>query len=104
MKEEFAEIGATVIAGTVDTQEQTSEVAADLSFPVAYGMTREQGDSVGAWWEERRDHIQPSEFVLTANGTVMMSAYSNSPVGRMDPDETLTLLQFLTARRAQKSG
>lgn len=56
---------------------------------------------MGAWWEERRDHIQPSEFVLTGSGKVMMSAYSNSPVGRMDPDETLTLIKFLNEQRAK---
>tara|TARA_B100001057_G_scaffold333456_1_gene333984 strand:- start:8600 stop:8809 length:210 start_codon:yes stop_codon:yes gene_type:complete len=68
---------------------------------VAYGITREQGDAMGAWWEARRDHIQPSEFVLSQSGRVMFSTYSNSPVGRMDPEETLTLLKFLNAQRAK---
>lgn len=70
------------------------EVAKPLSFPVAHGMTRADGDAMGAWWDERRDHIQPSEFILKGN-RVMASTYSNSPVGRMDPAETLVLLQFL---------
>ena len=73
-------------------------VAADLGFPVAYGVTRETGDQIGAWWEERRDHIQPSEFIITREGRVMSSNYSSSPVGRMDPEETLTLLGYLTKR------
>ena len=81
----------------MDTEEQTQEVAKDLSFPVAYGMTRADGDLISAKWEERRDHIQPSEFILR-NGKVMASTYSNSPVGRMDPDETITLLQLLDSR------
>jgi len=68
---------------------------------VAYGMTRADGDALGAWWEERRDHIQPSEFILTRSGKVMASTYSNSPIGRMDPEETLTLIKFLNAQRAQ---
>lgn len=92
----------SIFAGTVDSEEKTAEVASELSFPVAYGMTREQGDAVGAWWEERRDHIQPSEFLLTGSGRVMFSTYSSSPVGRMDPEETLTLVKFLDARRQQK--
>jgi len=58
-------------------------------------MTRTDGDAIGAWWDDRRDHIQPSEFVLNSKGMVMASTYSNSPVGRMDPAETLVLLQFL---------
>ena len=72
-----------------------------MGFPVAYGMTRADGDAMGAWWEPRRDHIQPSEFVLTQTGKVMMSTYSNSPIGRMDPAEALTLIRFLNAQRAK---
>ena len=87
----------------MDTEVQTEEVAEPLGFPVAYGMTRKDGDAMGAWWDERRDHIQPSEFLLSKSGKVLMSTYSNSPVGRMDPGETLTLIKFLNAQRA-KSG
>ena len=90
----------SIIAGTVDTEEQTLEVSADLGFPVAYGMTREMGDKIGAWWEERRDHIQPSEFMLRQDGRVMGSTYSNVPIGRMDAEETLTLMKFLASRRS----
>jgi hypothetical protein len=92
----------SIYAGTVDSEEEVLKVAADLSFPVAYGMTRADGDAIGAWWEERRDHIQPSEFLLTGSGRVMSSTYSSSPVGRMDPAETLSLVKFLDdARRAR---
>lgn len=90
----------SIIAGTVDSPEDTAKVAAELGFPVAYGMTRDDADTIGAWWEERRNHIQPSEFVLSRSGRVLMSTYSNSPIGRMDPGEALTLVKFLNARRA----
>ena len=76
-------------------------MAQDLEIPIAYGVTRDQGNAMGAWWEPRRDHIQPSEFVLSQSGKVMFSTYSKSPVGRMDPEETLTLLKFLNAQRAK---
>ena len=82
----------------MDSEEDTAAVAADLGFPVAYGMTRETGDQIGAWWEERRDHIQPSEFLITKSGRVMSSSYSSSPVGRMDPEETLNLVKILASR------
>lgn len=78
-------------------------MAADLSFPVAHGVTRGEGDGIGAWWEPRRDHIQPSEFILTGKGRVLASTYSNSPVGRMDPQETLSLLKLLSANRPAKN-
>ena len=85
----------------MDSETDTIKVAESLGFPVAYGMTREDGELVRAWWDERRDHIQPSEFVLSKSGSVMMSTYSNSPIGRMDSAEALTLITFLNSRRAQ---
>jgi len=93
--------GVSILAGTVDTQEKTAEVSRNLGFPVAYGMTRAEGDALGSWWEEHRDHIQPSEFVISRSGKVIMSTYSNSPIGRMDPAEALTLIQYLNAQRAK---
>jgi hypothetical protein len=69
---------------------------------VAYGMTRADGDAIGAWWDERRDHIQPSEFILRGD-KVIASTYSNSPVGRMDPAETLSLIGFIDSM-AKKKG
>ena len=81
----------------MDSLEKTQEVAELLNFPVAYGVTREIGIALGSWWEERRDFIQPSEFVLNQQGKVMFSTYSNSPVGRMDPAETLTLIKYLNS-------
>lgn len=80
----------------MDSEEKTLEVAEPLSFPVAFGMTRADGDTIGAWWDERRDHIQPSEFILRGN-KVIASTYSNSPVGRMDPAETLALIKIIDA-------
>jgi hypothetical protein len=92
-------LGASIIAGTVDSEEKTLEVAKDLGFPVAHGMTRADADRIGAWWEEKRNHIQPSEFILTQKGRVLSSTYSSSPVGRADPAEVLTLMKFLAARK-----
>ena len=92
-------MGATIVCGTVDTQEQSLDVAKDLQIAVAYGMTRTDGDRIGAWWEERRNHIQPSEFIIRQDGRVLSSTYSSSPVGRMDPQESLTVMQYIVQAR-----
>ena len=73
-------------------------MAADLSFPIAYGVTRADADVIGAWWEPRRNFVQPSEFWLTGSGRIMGSTYSNLPIGRMDPGETLALLRYIAQR------
>ena len=82
----------------MDSEEKTAEVAAELGFPVAWGMTREMGDQVGAWWEEQREFIQPSEFFVTGSGKVLASTYSSSPVGRMDPEDAVTLAKFIISK------
>ena len=91
----------SIIAGTVDSEAQTQEVAGPLSFPVAHSMQRADADVIGAWWEDRRDHIQPTEFILRGD-RVLASTYSNSPVGRMDPAETLTLISFIDSMAKKK--
>ena len=82
----------------MDSLEDTQKIAADLGYPVAYGMTRAHAEQIGAWWEPRRDHIQPSEFLLRGDGRVFSSTYSSSPIGRMDPEETLTLMNMIAKR------
>ena len=87
----------SIFAGAVDTKEQTLKVAEPLGFPVAYGVTREQADLLGAWWDETRAFLQPSEFLIRA-GKVAMSTYSNSPIGRMYPAEMLTLIKIVNSQ------
>ena len=77
-------------------------MAEPLGFPVAFGMSKKDGEVFGAWWDDNRQCIQPSEFLLTSNGKVLISAYSNGPIGRMDPEETLSLIKYLNQQRARK--
>jgi peroxiredoxin len=95
-------LGVTIVAASHDVRDKAEEVASGLPFPVAHTVSREQGDSLGAWWEEKNDYMQPSEFILNHKGRVMHSTYSSSPVGRTDAQETLVLMKIL-ASRAKKS-
>lgn len=97
-REEFAEEGISVVAASVDDAEKSGEVQAELSFPVVHGVTREVADAVGAWWDGRRDYIQPSEFILAAGGRVLSATYSTGPVGRLDAQDALSLVKILKAR------
>ena len=87
---------------TVDPLDKAKEVAAELPFPVAYGVTRAQADTLGAWWEDRRSIIQPSEFVLDANGKVISSTYSSGPIGRVDAADVIKLINFRERQAQQK--
>ena len=99
--EALRDLGVSVFAATVDSLAETTKVARSLSFPVAWGVDKQLGDLLGAFWENRRDHIQPTEFLVNKKGRVLSSTYSTSPLGRMDADETVTLMKMITARKQQ---
>ena len=94
LKPELDALGVKVVAASTDALEKAKEVAAELSFPVAYGVTREMADRIGAWWEERRGIIQPSEFVVDASGKVRSATYSSGPIGRVDAADVVKLVNF----------
>jgi hypothetical protein len=70
-----------------------------VTFPVAFGATRADGDAVGAWWGEPQNIIQPAEFVIGDDGKVVISSYSSGPIGRMDADEVVKLVNFYEKRK-----
>ncbi len=57
-------------------------------------MTRAMADQLGAWWEDRRNIIQPSEFIVDTQGKVRTSSYSSGPIGRVDPGDVIRLVRF----------
>ena len=98
-KEALAATDAKVVlAGSVDGEDKYPELGADLSFPVAVNMTREQGDSIGTWWEDRRSIIQPSEFIIRQDGSFASSTYSSGPIGRMEPEDAVKLITLYASR------
>lgn len=90
-------MGVSIYAASVDSLEKAEEVGSKLSFPVAWGVERSMGELLGSFWDERRNFIQPTEFILNKAGIVLSSTYSSSPVGRTDPEEALVLLEFVKA-------
>lgn len=96
----------SVYAISVDSEENAQEVKGKgLSFPVAYGATKEDADAIGAWWsEDRGGYVQPAEFLLGRGGVVLGSMYASGPVGRMGADEAIRFIQFRENRRRQEEG
>lgn len=91
-----------VVAASTDPLDKAKEVAAELPFPVAYGLTRQQADQVGGWWEERRSIVQPAEFVLDQQDKVVSSTYSSGPIGRVDAADVIKHIKFRDAQAQKK--
>jgi len=98
LRAELDALGAKVFAASVDPIDKAGEVAAEVSFPVGYGVTREIADKLGSWWEERRSIIQPSEFIIDASGKILASSYSDGPIGRIDAADVVKWINFREAQ------
>ena len=97
---EFAVLDASIFAASVDAVEKAKEVADEIGMPIGYGVTRENADTLGSWWEERRQIIQPSGFVLGPDNKVLASTYSDGPIGRLVAQDVLGLVKFISSRAA----
>ncbi len=103
-KPELDALDATIYAVSTDSLEHAREVAGTgLSFNVAYGAAKEDGELVGAWWGEEHDgFIQPTEFLLGRGGVVLGAMYASGPVGRIGADEAVRLITNRERRRLER--
>ncbi|MCH9673074.1 MAG: peroxiredoxin family protein [Gammaproteobacteria bacterium] len=92
-------LGGDVTAMSVDAQDKASELETDIKFPLGYGVNREAATQLGSFWEERRQIIQPSEFIVNAQGKVLLSMYSSGPLGRINPPDIVRFLSFLESQK-----
>jgi peroxiredoxin len=101
-RKELEAVGAKVVAASVDPLDKAKEVAAEAGYAIGYGVTREQAERIGAWWEERRGIVQPAEFIVGRDGKVISSTYSSGPIGRIDAADVVKLINFYESQAAQK--
>ena len=100
-------LGCTILAASVDNEAQALKVvrSAGLTYSVAYGCTKADADTIGAWWGNHPpdgEHMQPAEFMLGRGGTVLGSLYGSGPVGRMGVDEVVRSITSRERGRIQR--
>ena len=105
-KAELEALGAAIIAATVDSAELAQGIAdgdPKITFPIAYGVTREQADLLGSWWsEDRGGYIQPTEFSIGRGGRIGGAMYASGPLGRIGADEYLRAVTSSERRRQER--
>lgn len=99
LKDEFDKLGVKIIAASVDPIDKAQEVADEVNFPVGYGVSRDIANALGSWWEDRRQIIQPSEFIVGADGNVVACSYSDGPLGRIDAGDVIKMVNFYESRK-----
>ena len=101
VKRELDALGAEVVAASVDPIDKAHEVAGEVSFPIGYGVSRDVANTLGAWWEDRRNIIQPAEFIVGTDNKIIVSSYSDGPLGRIEGADVVKLIRFYELRKGQ---
>ncbi len=71
-----------------------------IEFPLAWGLKLpDDADRIGAWRDDKRPMIQPSEFLIGRDGKILSATYSTGPIGRLRAEDVLTLVRFMETRK-----
>ena len=100
----FYDNGVDVIAVSADSKEQLEGhlEELDVSFPIAYGLTIEQMNTLGVYISDPRseketDHpfAEPAVFVVNSEGKIQIVDLSNAPFSRPDLEALANGLVFV---------
>lgn len=66
-----------------------------INFPVGYGVDNKViSELTGCFYEERRQILHSTGYLLRPDGTVAVGVYSTGPIGRLVWQDVLALVQF----------
>ena len=94
----LVEVGAKVVALSVDDEATTAELVAKhgLTFPVGHSADAKAiSAATGAFVDPERGFLQSTGFVLNPDGQVVVSVYSSGAIGRLVPDDVVGLIRYL---------
>lgn len=92
------------MAASVDSIEDASKIVKDnqLTFPVAYGLdAKEVSSATGAFYEKDKEFIHATGFLFNREGTIIVASYSTGAIGRLNPQNCITLITYLQAKQVK---
>ena len=102
-KDDLAEVGAQVVALSVDDETTTADLIAKhgLEFGVGYGAdARALAEATGAFVNDDPLFVQSTGFVLNPAGQVVVGVYSTGAIGRLVPEDVIGLIRYLRTHAA----
>ena len=101
--EGLADVGAFVVALSVDDEATTKDLVAKygLTFPVGHSAdARAVAAATGAFVNDDPTYLQSTGFVLDPEGKVVVSVYSSGAIGRLVPEDVVGLIGYLSQHAA----
>lgn len=73
-----------------------------MEFPVGYGLDNKAiSELTGGFYEEKRQILHSTGYVLKPDGTIAVGVYSTGPIGRLVWQDVHALVQFYKKMAAQ---
>ncbi|MBY6095936.1 redoxin domain-containing protein [Ferrimonas balearica] len=103
-REELLEIGVDIVAVSADSQAQLAahKSQLDVGFPLAYGLTQDQMETLGVYIslprsEQETDHnfAEPGLFVVNEEGNLHVVDLSNNPFVRPELQALVNGLRWI---------
>jgi peroxiredoxin len=101
--ERLGEVGAKVVALSVDDEATSAEFVAKhrLGFPVGHSADAEKvAAATGAYVNDEPRYLQSTGFVLAPDGTVLVAVYSSEAIGRLVVDDVVGFIRYLKEHAA----
>ena len=104
VKQSFYDAGVDIVAVSADSKEQLEGhlEKIDIDFPIAYGLTIDQMNTLGVYISDPRseketDHpfAEPATFVINADGNIQIIDISNAPFSRPELTSLADGLRFI---------
>ena len=75
-----------------------------VGFPVVYGLdVRKEAEKIGAYFDSEGGYFQPANFILR-NGRVFNATYSSGPLGRLQAQHILMLVDHFRKEEKRPPG
>ena len=94
---ELEENDIPVFALSTDDQEKAAEMVDKhgLTFPVLYGVDGPKTSQTwGSYYEEKRNILHATGFILRPGGAIAHATYSTGPVGRLGAKDAMGVVAF----------
>ncbi len=105
--ESLAEVGAGVVALSVDDEATTAGLVAKhrLTFPVGHSADAAAvSAATGAFVDPAGGFLQSTGFVLDPSGKVVVSVYSSGAIGRLVPEDAVGLIRYVREHADVSAG
>ena len=96
-RDTLAELGAQVVALSVDDEATTSQLVAKhkLGFPIGHSAdARAVAALTGAYLNDKPLFLQSTGFVLAPDGAVITAVYSSAAIGRLVVDDVIGFIRY----------